>query len=195
MSIVPWPERLISNVNRLAGKPIADEIKQGADGIKIEEDQAVWAKRAVDKIIKLIPDKSLQQEILTSCACPHDKDIVEDLRLLYEKTGDIDKVIKASYKRIFYTMPRRQNDTIYITKIAASKDAFDRASAETDKRRYYCHCLNVRTLADEMNPLHCYCGAGWYRSIFEKILGRPVTVELVKSLTRGDNECVIAIDI
>jgi predicted hydrocarbon binding protein len=44
-----------------------------------------------------------------------------------------------------------------------------------------------------MPTTFCYCGAGWYRQQWEGAMGRPVTVEIVKSVLRGDDACQFAI--
>jgi len=45
-------------------------------------------------------------------------------------------------------------------------------------------------------PVHyCYCGAGWYRQQWEGVFDKPVSIEIVKSVLRGDEICRFAIHI
>jgi predicted hydrocarbon binding protein len=44
-----------------------------------------------------------------------------------------------------------------------------------------------------MPPSFCYCGAGWYRRQWEGAIDRPVTIEIVKSILKGDDVCQFAI--
>jgi predicted hydrocarbon binding protein len=40
---------------------------------------------------------------------------------------------------------------------------------------------------------YCYCGAGFYKDIWEEILQQPVEVELLSSVLQGDDTCQVAI--
>jgi predicted hydrocarbon binding protein len=40
---------------------------------------------------------------------------------------------------------------------------------------------------------YCYCGAGFYKGVWEEILQRPVEVEVLESVMRGDEVCTVAI--
>jgi hypothetical protein len=89
-------------------------------------------------------------------------------------------------------------DTIIATKIPKSGYLVE-YMRETDpktKRQYYCHCPRIRDALKSgaaISPTYCYCGAGFYRGIWEEILGRPVQVELLESVLQGDDVCKIAI--
>lgn len=62
------------------------------------------------------------------------------------------------------------------------------------KRKHCCHCPLVRNhLGEGISPTFCYCGSGWYRQQWEGILGKPVKVEILKSLLKGDDICQFAI--
>ena len=64
------------------------------------------------------------------------------------------------------------------------------------KRQVYCHCPRVRDALKTgvtISPAYCYCGAGFYKGIWEEILQAPVEVEVLKSVLKGDQVCTIAI--
>jgi hypothetical protein len=66
----------------------------------------------------------------------------------------------------------------------------------TRRRALYCHCPRVRDAlqAGEALPrLYCYCGAGYYKGIWEEILRQPVEVELLESVLAGADVCRVAI--
>jgi len=47
---------------------------------------------------------------------------------------------------------------------------------------------------DPQLPLeYCYCGAGFYKGIWETILREPVRVEVLESVMHGGDVCKIAI--
>jgi predicted hydrocarbon binding protein len=41
--------------------------------------------------------------------------------------------------------------------------------------------------------IYCYCGAGYYRGIWEEIVQEPVEVEVLESVLAGDEVCKVAI--
>ena len=44
-----------------------------------------------------------------------------------------------------------------------------------------------------LSDTHCFCGSGWYDQLWEGILGRPVDVEVLQSILKGDDCCTFAI--
>jgi len=60
------------------------------------------------------------------------------------------------------------------------------------KQALYCHCPNVQE-AHKMSAAfpvsYCYCGAGFYKGIWEEIMQKPVKVELISSILTGDSLC------
>ena len=57
-----------------------------------------------------------------------------------------------------------------------------------------CYCGSVSKTKEKIPLVYCYCGAGWYKRLFEEVLGRPVRVEVLQSIASGADECVLQID-
>lgn len=58
-----------------------------------------------------------------------------------------------------------------------------------------CYCGSVSG-AKEMIPMsYCYCGAGWYKRLFEEVLAKPVKVKVLKSIASGAEKCELVISI
>lgn len=51
-----------------------------------------------------------------------------------------------------------------------------------------CYCP-IRTEGFVDSPFFCTCTRGWTMAVFEAALGRPVAVELVTAIGRGDEVC------
>jgi predicted hydrocarbon binding protein len=92
----------------------------------------------------------------------------------------------------------RKGNTIIATKIPKSGYLVE-YMRETDpqkKRQYYCHCPRIRDVlksSETLSPTYCYCGAGFYKGLWEEILQEPVEVELLESVLKGDDVCKVAI--
>jgi predicted hydrocarbon binding protein len=52
-----------------------------------------------------------------------------------------------------------------------------------------CYCGSVSRTKEPLSATYCHCSCGWYRQLFETLLGRPVEVELLGSIVRGDERC------
>lgn len=53
----------------------------------------------------------------------------------------------------------------------------------------HCYCGSVNKTKEPFSPTYCHCSYGWYRQLFEMLLEKPVTVELVSSIIQGDESC------
>jgi len=53
----------------------------------------------------------------------------------------------------------------------------------------YCLCPVVEDGPEKLSPTYCHCSVGYVREMFSRELGKPVSVELIRSLRRGDREC------
>jgi len=52
----------------------------------------------------------------------------------------------------------------------------------------------VRSKLDQGMPVDfCNCGSGWFRQQWEGATGRPVRVDVLQSVLRGDEKCEFAI--
>jgi predicted hydrocarbon binding protein len=52
-----------------------------------------------------------------------------------------------------------------------------------------CYCGSVNQAKEPFSATYCHCSCGWFRQLFETLLGRPVEVELVSSIIQGDESC------
>jgi hypothetical protein len=53
----------------------------------------------------------------------------------------------------------------------------------------HCYCGSVNKARAPISATYCACSCGWYRRLFEALLGRPVEVELQSSIIQGDAQC------
>lgn len=191
-----WDDRLAQNTERVLGENARKKIMQNRELFTLEssiEERAQWIKAAMEQLDALANNEQ-KFDILSRCAHDFSEKRIKRLRAVYEQTKDIDDVLKEMRKDPFwYEYPIRKGNTIYVKKNPFNKEGYEKAETEADKKRNYCHCPIVRNFLGKISPTFCYCGTGWYRQLWEGILGQPVKVEILKSLTRGDNTCEFAI--
>jgi len=193
-----WDKRFAKNLDRVLGSDARKEITQGSDKLfTIEstfDERAKWIKAAIERLNELV-DEGQKYDILSCCAHDFSQKRIVKLRAIYEKNGDIDEVIKTMHEDpAWYEKPRREGDFIYVRKIPYDSENYKKATDKDEKRKYYCHCAMIRNhLKEGISPTFCYCGGGWYRQQWEGILGKPVKIEIRKSLLKGDDTCEFVI--
>ncbi len=93
----------------------------------------------------------------------------------------------------------REGDTIYFCKVPYAPQEYLDARDLTLKRYYLCHCPLAREAIIDadvtVDPMLCYCSAGFTKVAFDVIFGRPVKVEVLESALAGDTRCRFAIAI
>lgn len=217
-----WLAKFSCGLEEIAGSEKRDKIMAGSEELSDgSERNAViaWSKQAMDRLNELVEEKK-RREIMTGCACQYPRADLGDLKKMYAATADIsavhgklqerfisflkntmemdDHIVSEIVDRGMGLAGELKDDTIVATKIP--KSGYIREYlAEKDpakKRAIYCHCPRIRDALNtniEISPTYCYCGAGYYKGIWEEILQRPVEVELLNSVLRGDDACRIAI--
>ncbi|UCG45562.1 MAG: hypothetical protein JSV58_01915, partial [Candidatus Bathyarchaeota archaeon] len=133
--------------------------------------------------------------------CPHryPKKRIKKLRTQYQQSGNIDKLLEIMYNdksyggTSYYDNPQRRGNTIYITKVPCNPKAHSQSKTELEKKLTYCHCPWIRAALktqETVSPLFCYCSLSWDKQLWEGILEKPVEVEILRSLLKGDDCCV-----
>ena len=192
-----WPGRLASNVERVLGEEVVGEVTRSAGGLTLEsrlEERVAWINKALERLGRLADEDQIYDAV-SGCAHVFSRDRIGELREMWERGSDIDKVLefmRGDPDRWYGNHVRRGN-VIHEVKDPINPEAHGKAASDEERRMHYCHCPLVRRNIDGVDPRFCYCGAGWYRQYFEGMLGEPVRIEILKSLTRGDGTCEFAI--
>lgn len=217
-----WLAKLSSCLNEIAGEEIRKEVMKGSEELSSHSDpQEVidWSKGAMEQLESLVDEKK-RKEIMIGCACQYPKSALQEVRKKYEETEDTDLVHRMLQEQfesflketlqlsddLFEEVVKRgwglagvkRGDRIIATKIPKSGylvEYIKEIDPET-RRQYYCHCPRVREVlksSETISATYCYCGAGFYKGIWEEILQKPVEVEVLETVLKGDEACKIAI--
>lgn len=217
-----WLAKLSTCLDEAAGEETRRQVMAGSDALSAESsgDQVIaWTRDAMERLGVLV-DESIARQVLTGCACQYPKQGLQAARQAYEETGDLSLVhgmLQAQFEaflRDSLQLPEEyvelvvsrgwglagilEGGRILATKIPKSGYLLDYLQEPDPERRrqYYCHCPRVREILkthDGLPVSYCYCGAGFYKGIWEEILQQPVEVEVLESVLAGGEVCTIAI--
>lgn len=132
----------------------------------------------------------------------HDRQVAELQRhcdgntVWYEQTITQDVVdFVAANQEILSAVS--DGDTLYVTKIPYDPAKYISETDPVMKRYYACHCPfareSIRAGSPEISPNWCYCSGGFAKHPYEVLFGRPLRVELLQSVLKGDPVCRFAI--
>lgn len=174
-----------------------------------------WVRNSITKLNETVPEKDMI-EIMTACSCNYPRSELSELRELYARNGDTDEIHNLLLKKfrnfLLKTLELEESSTeeiinkgwglagvkkgnrIIATKIPKSgflKEYLNESDPQK-KKEYYCHCPLVRDLVksgSSMPDLYCYCGAGFYKVLWEEIIQKEVQIEVNKSIFKGNDVC------
>ncbi|TFG48920.1 MAG: hypothetical protein E4H33_03310 [Anaerolineales bacterium] len=217
-----WQTKLSRGINAAAGEEAGILALAGGDKLtdqNTSQEKLDWTCDMLERLDE-ITDEKTRQEILLGCACQYPRAELQDAKGVFQETGDVDQVIdllQAKFEDflredleleedlVLEVIDKgwgvagiRKGNQIISTKIPKSGYLVDyfKEGDPAEKRRLYCHCPRVRDEVGgqpQLPEVYCYCGAGFYKGIWQEILGEPVQVEVLESVMQGDDVCKIAI--
>ena len=190
-----WDNRFSKQLGTVLGSDARAKILECYTGVTHEsslEERAQAVKCAVD-MLDDIATEDQKFEILSQCAHVFPPELIENMRHVYVETQSVEKVLEAMAEADNYPKFRKEGNTLFSSKQPYNRAAYDKATTREEKMKAYCFCPMIKHNLDEVSGSFCYCGSGWSRRLWEGILGKPVRVEIVKSLTRDDDECTFAV--
>ncbi|MFX0114013.1 MAG: DUF6144 family protein, partial [Candidatus Hodarchaeota archaeon] len=200
-----WNNQLANGVEEVLGEDARKEVMEGSEKLTPEsslDERVQWLKGAMERLDSIANEEE-KYDAVSRCAHTFAKERIEELSTVYTNTKDetndslkaIDAVIAFMAEDPgWYEAPRREGYTLYSKKGPFNPQDFEKATTETEKKIAYCHCPMVRNRLDAGVPVtFCNCGAGWYRQEWEGAIGKPVKIEILKSLLLGDSMCEFAI--
>lgn len=196
-----WDRLLANGMERMLGTDARERVMAGIEQITPESSQgayAEWIRGAMDRLDAVTDDPGDKYQIVSCCAHVFPEGRIAHLRELYEATRDIDGVLREMYlDPAWYEDPVRQENVLYMTKVPFDPEGFEKGTTPAERRKAYCHCAFARPYLDkvpsELSPTFCWCGTGWYKRLWEGILGAPVEIDHVETLLKGNDCCTLRI--
>lgn len=196
-----WHERLSSGVQEVLGGEAQQRVMQGIEALTAEssaEEYRTWIHEAMRRLDALTDDPEEKYRIVSCAAHVFPQHRIDRMKSIYEQRHEIDDVLKEMYTDPdWYEMPVRKGNQLFMVKVPFDAEAYQKATSPVERHQAYCHCSFVRPYLKEMSagisPTFCWCGAGWYRRLWEGVLGKPIQVEHVETLVSGGDCCKLVI--
>jgi len=217
-----WLAKFARGLGVVAGEQVRDKVLAGSEQLTKDtrrEEVIAWTQGAMERLESYV-DEDKARAVMVGCACTYARNELAGMRRVYAETGDVDRVhqmLQAQFEgflrdtlqldeaMIAEVVGRgwglagvKEGNTIIATKIPKSGylQQYLEESDPQARRAMYCHCPRVRDAVAQgvrISETYCYCGAGFYKGVWEEILQKPVAVEVLQSVMRGDEVCTIAI--
>jgi len=218
-----WLNKFSKCLDEIAGEDIRKEILAGSENFTDQtgiNEKFKWSREAIEKLDSNV-DEEKRIDIMAGCACQYPKEELQEIKEKCEETKDLDLAhqmlqekfenflknnLKLNEEYFNFIVNRgwglagvKKENKIIAIKIPKSGYLIEymKESDPDKKKAHYCHCPRIRdalkTPGARISPTYCYCGAGFYKGIWEEILQKPVKVEVLESVLNGGNVCKIAI--
>ncbi|MDD1768368.1 MAG: DUF6144 family protein [Methanomassiliicoccales archaeon] len=217
----PWRRLLADRIDEVLGKRVRREIigERNASFLSGAEGNVIWTRAVIDRMDELV-DEDDRIEVLTGCAHVMPESKIKPLREAYERTHDLDELRRVWQEQFMKDLSTsrdplpqemlgtvirehwgqvgvRNGNVVIATKIPENMAGYFAAKDDNERRYHYCHCARIKEVfrmkGVRISPTYCYCGGGYYKSNWERIIRKPVKVKLLKSVLGGDDVCQFAI--
>ena len=152
--------------------------------LKTPIQKAKFIKRLMDDLLSKT-SKTVAQKIMRECGSVYQIGVsqcvgmpmIKKAKKLYKESRDIKEfLIKLNEHHIGGRNLRLEGDVI--------KTSYER-----------CYCGAVSKTKEKIPLTYCYCGAGWFKRVFEEALSKPVKVEVLQTIANGADTCEFRIHI
>jgi hypothetical protein len=190
-----WDNRFSKHLRKVLGEDIHHRVLTCYDGVTYQStlDERFNAIKCAMDILDEVATEDEKYEVLSKCAHVFPPELIAAMRDVYVQTNNVDAVLDAMKKAGNYPSFTRKGNVLYSSKEPYNRVAYDKAKTRKEKMQAYCFCPTIRHNLDDMSSTFCYCGSGWARRLWEGILDNPVKVEIIESLTKGDDRCSFAV--
>lgn len=195
-TIHPWESRFKQRLREVLGEDKSSVVLQGSERItpfSSAEERSDWVVSAIERLDS-IADEEQKCQIIAKCAHDRPKEDTNRFKAIFQKTQDIDEVLRAySEDHAWVEKPYREDKILYTSKPPYDPEAYAEAKTQSEIIKAYCFCPIVKAALEKMPRTFCYCGAGWAEQLWNEVVGEPLKVDIVSTVVDGDKMCKFAV--
>ena len=138
---------------------------------------AIWIEDLLGEIKKNPSEENIK--LIEGCgrACAHHKDRVKGMEMLHQQLEDNDS-------RSYYTSFLKEKLNLNVEEVD------DGILLHLGNKE--CPCELTHDIENNLDAL-CYCTQGQNKLLWSTLFGKQVDIEIVESILRGGNDCVLKI--
>ena len=192
-----WMRCFEKGLDRDAGEGVRRRVMEGSERLTATGDvreRYEWTRRAMEQLDAAVPDEDKRREIMCGCAHIYPKERRAWLKEQYRRLGSVDALIEFIRKdpgyegAPYYRDPTRPGNVVLIDKGPQQRTAYEEATDPVARRAAACHCPTIKAaiLAGEEIPFtFCGCGTGWFKPVWEEIVGRRRSASYARRRSSG----------
>ncbi|UCH03346.1 MAG: GyrI-like domain-containing protein [Candidatus Thorarchaeota archaeon] len=195
-TIHPWESRFKDRTRKVLGEQKGSMVLEGSKKItplSSAEERSDWVVTAIERLDR-IADEDQKCQVIAKCA--HDRPVedIQRFKEIFDKTQDIDEVLRAYGKdQPWVEKPYREDQILYTSKPPSDLEAYAKARTQDEIIKAYCYCPIVKAALERMPRIFCYCGAGWAEQLWNEVLGEPLKIDIVSTVVDGGKLCKFAV--
>ena len=177
-------EGIAKVLEKRCGKDTSRKVMTGRDQVGASKrDTALWVKSAMERMDGLLGSKertAVMEECGRNC-CDINKGVASTFMNRKAGCDSLDEFLeREAQKPVRGTKLSRKGNEIrfYYTPRSFGKGM-----------RCYCQLVSALPASETMSPTYCMCSVGFVKSLWERLLDKPVRVSLVRSAITGSDEC------
>ena len=184
-------EAFASQVEALAGSGVRSQVMTGSESITAKTgaiEVAAWVQGAMNRLDEAAPPETaiaIMEACGAHCAAVNHA-VIERAVARRRKYRSEEEYLAAEIRKpTAGTRLERRGDVLH-----------QFYTPRSFGRGMRCFCALVQALpeGETLSPTYCHCSKALVKTLWEAVLGRPVTVQVLRSALTGADECEFTIE-
>jgi len=184
-------EELGRNLEELTGDKVKEKVLEGSEKLASVSDSreiAMWVKGAMERLDKLVA-KKIKTQVMEQCGrrCAVASETIEIVVAKRKKYKGLDQFLEAEKRKLLPGMRlEREGKILY---------QYYTPRSFSPRMRCFCSLLEGLPAEENISPTYCQCSKGFVLEMWERILGKPVKVDVIATAVTGAKECKFKISL
>jgi len=172
-NLLPYLRKLARNLDETVGEKAREEILDGCESITAKSSKVLRAQIMKEVMIRMESQMDMETAVAVreKCACKPNNQL-KPIRELYQKSPDMKTFIKE--------LNAMGNQGRYILHNNIILGSYNHGK---------CICSMVKATQEKIPMLWCECCKGHVKWLFENTFDFPVHVEMLETITFGNDDC------
>lgn len=179
-------ENLGRNLEHYATPEAREKVLEGSEKLAKKSDQAkiaLWVRGAMKRLDRAV-DKKTRARIMEECgyACAKaNHATIDRVVAKRKKYGSLEEFLEAEKSKLLPGMRLEPQGKILYQ--------FYLPQSFRYPMRCFCSLLRALPPEETVSATYCQCSRGFVQAMWERVLGKPVKVEVLETAVTGAKEC------